>query len=159
GYSQDDLNDFYERFFGQRMPPEFRNKSVGSGFVISADGYVLTNNHVVENADVIKVRFPDDVSTDEFNAKVGGVDARTAIALIKIEAQKRTFTAIPLGDSTGLQVGEWVVAIGNPFGLAHSVSAGIVSAKDRRDLMPNGRQGLFDFIQTDASINPGNSGG
>lgn len=159
GYSQDDLNDFYERFFGQRIPPEFRNKSVGSGFVISPDGYVLTNNHVVENADSIKVRFPDEVSTDEFNAKVIGTDARTDIALIKIEADKRTFTALPLGDSASLQVGEWVVAIGNPFGLAHSVSAGIVSAKDRRDLMPNGRQGLFDFIQTDASINPGNSGG
>ncbi|MCC6809623.1 MAG: Do family serine endopeptidase [Deltaproteobacteria bacterium] len=155
---QDDLNEFYERYFGQRIPPEFRNKSVGSGFVISPDGYVLTNNHVVENADVIKVRFQDEVSTDDFTAKVVGADARTDIALLKIDA-KRTFTALPLGDSASVQVGEWVMAIGNPFGLAHSISAGIVSAKDRRDLAPNGRSGLYDFIQTDASINPGNSGG
>lgn len=158
GQSPDDLDEFYGRFFGQRVPPELHNKSVGSGFVISPDGYVITNFHVVENADTIKVRFQDEVSTDEYAAKVIGTDARTDIALIKIEAN-RTFASLPLGDSATLQVGEWVLAIGNPFGLAHSISAGIVSAKDRRDLTPNGRPGLYDFIQTDASINPGNSGG
>jgi serine protease Do len=113
---------------------------------------------VVEGADTITVRFPDEVSTEDFTAKVVGTDPRTDVALIKIEA-KRTFTALPLGDSTGLKVGEWVMAIGNPFGLAHSVSSGIVSAKERRDLAPSGRQGLYDFIQVDAPINPGNSGG
>jgi serine protease Do len=156
-YGQDP-EEFFERFFGQRIPREFKNRGIGTGFVISADGYVLTNNHVIENADSIKVRFPDEVSSDEYNAKLIGTDPRTDVALIKLET-KRTFTALPLGDSSSLQVGEWVVAIGNPFGLSHTVSAGIVSAKDRRDIDPGGRGGLYDFIQTDAAINPGNSGG
>src|SRR5207244_1469452 len=101
---------------------------------------------------------PEDVSGEEFIAKVVGLDPRGDVALIKIDA-KRSFPFLPLGDSSAMQVGDWVVAIGNPFGLAHSVSVGIVSAKDRRDIQPSGRTGLYDFIQTDASINPGNSGG
>lgn len=152
-----DPDEFFERFFGQRMPREYKNKGIGTGFVISKDGYVLTNNHVVENADSIKVKFQDGAG-EELSAKIVGTDPRTDVALIKIEA-KREFAVLPLGDSEALQVGEWVVAIGNPFGLAHSVSTGIVSAKDRRDIEPGGRAGLYDFIQTDASINPGNSGG
>lgn len=158
-----DPNDFFERFFGgggggpQRVPRQ--GQGVGSGFVISADGYVLTNSHVVENAEKIRVKFPEDSGGDEYAAKVIGSDPRTDVALLKIEGTKTNFPLLPLGNSAELAVGDWVLAIGNPFGLAHSVSAGIVSAKDRRDVRPGGRQGLYDFIQTDASINPGNSGG
>ena len=153
-----DQEELLQRFFGQRAPRKQLQHGLGSGFVISSDGYVLTNAHVVENADTIKVKFPDDVSGDEFRAKVIGIDKRTDVALLKIEA-KRTFPFLALGNSSELQVGDWVLAIGNPFGLSHSVSAGIVSARDRRGVFPEGRQGLYDFIQTDASINPGNSGG
>lgn len=164
GDGQMDPNEFFERFFGGggggmggRMPRPI--SGAGSGFVISADGYVLTNSHVVENADKIRVKFPEDTGGDEYSAKVIGADARTDVALLKIEGGKGSFAALPLGNSAELAVGDWVLAIGNPFGLAHSVSSGIVSAKDRRDVRPGGRQGLYDFIQTDASINPGNSGG
>lgn len=153
-----DQEELLQRFFGQRAPHKQLQHGLGSGFVISADGYVLTNAHVVENADVIKVKFPDDVSGDEFRAKIVGSDSRTDVALLKIDA-KRTFPFLALGNSSEMQVGDWVLAIGNPFGLAHSVSAGIVSARDRRGVFPDGKQGLYDFIQTDASINPGNSGG
>ena len=154
-----DPNDFFERFFGQRPPQQRQGMGVGSGFVISTDGYVLTNHHVVENADKIRVKFPEDSGGEEYSAKVIGSDARTDVALLKIDGGKNNFVSLALGNSAELAVGDWVLAIGNPFGLAHSVSAGIVSAKDRREVRPGGRQGLYDFIQTDASINPGNSGG
>jgi serine protease Do len=135
-------------------PPEpfghERAKSLGSGFIISKDGYILTNEHVVENPRKITVTLQDGTN---YNAKVIGRDAKTDIALLKIDA-KRDLPVAPLGNSQDVRVGEWVMAIGNPFGFDHSVTAGIVSAKGR--FIP----GNFDeFIQTDASINPGNSGG
>ena len=149
----DPFNDFWRRFFGGPMPrgcPQ-RQRSLGSGFIIDADGSILTNNHVVENAQKIVVKLSDD---QEYEAKVVGRDAKTDIAIIKINA-KASLTAASLGDSDHLDVGEWVVAIGNPFGLDSTVTSGIVSAKGRHI-----GQGPYDnFIQTDASINPGNSGG
>jgi len=148
----DPFNDFWRRFFGGPMPrgPQ-RQRSLGSGFIIDAEGFILTNNHVVENAQKIVVKLSDD---QEYEAKVVGRDAKTDIAIIKINA-KAALTAASLGDSDHLDVGEWVVAIGNPFGLDSTVTSGIVSAKGRHI-----GQGPYDnFIQTDASINPGNSGG
>jgi serine protease Do len=127
----------------------------GTGFIISADGYVLTNEHVVGEASQINVALSDG---RELPGKVVGADSRTDIALVKID-DKKPFPHVRLGDSDKVEIGEWVVAIGNPFGLDHSVTAGIVSAKGRRSIRPSGRRGLYDFIQTDASINPGNSGG
>jgi serine protease Do len=147
--------EFYEKFFGE-IPKHFRNRGVGTGFVIHPKGYILTNHHVVEKSDEIKVKFSDD---REFSARVVGSDAKTDLALIKIDTTQDLPVA-PLGDSDRLEVGEWVVAIGNPFGLHHTVTAGIVSAKGRRGIAPGGRDLPYaDFIQTDASINPGNSGG
>ena len=149
---RDPFEEFFERFFGgEGQQREFRRHSLGSGFIINKDGYIVTNNHVVENAADIKVSLSD---KEEFDAKVIGRDPKTDLALIKIEAKKDLPTA-PLGDSSKLRVGEWVVAIGNPFGLGHTVTAGIVSAKGRII----GAGPYDDFIQTDASINPGNSGG
>jgi serine protease Do len=133
------------------MPKEQKRKSLGSGFIVSSDGYILTNNHVVEKADEVTVTLLD---KGEFKAKVVGTDPKIDIALIKIDA-KRKLTYVVLGDSDKLDVGEWVVAIGNPFGLGHTVTAGIVGAKGR--IIGSGP--YDDFIQTDASINPGNSGG
>ncbi|HEY6367497.1 MAG TPA: DegQ family serine endoprotease [Candidatus Binatia bacterium] len=152
-FGEDDpFNDFWKRFFGGPMPrgPQ-RQRSLGSGFVIDADGSILTNNHVVENAQKIVVKLSDD---QEYEAKVVGRDPKTDIAIIKINA-KTGLTVASLGDSDNLEVGEWVMAIGNPFGLDSTVTSGIVSAKGRHI-----GQGPYDnFIQTDASINPGNSGG
>jgi serine protease Do len=152
-FGEDDpFNDFWKRFFGGPMPrgPQ-RQRSLGSGFVIDADGSILTNNHVVENAQKIVVKLSDD---QEYEAKVVGRDPKTDIAIIKINA-KTGLTVASLGDSDKLEVGEWVMAIGNPFGLDSTVTSGIVSAKGRHI-----GQGPYDnFIQTDASINPGNSGG
>ncbi len=151
---QDPFHNFmepFERFFGPMPRHPFRQKSLGSGFVINRDGLILTNNHVVENADDIVVRLSDD---KEFKAKVIGRDTKTDIAVIKIDGASN-LTPATLGDSDSLRVGEWVMAIGNPFGLENSVTAGIVSAKGRFI-----GQGSYDnFIQTDAAINPGNSGG
>jgi len=152
-FGEDDpFNDFWRRFFGGPVPrgPQ-RQRSLGSGFIIDADGSILTNNHVVENAQKIVVKLADD---QEYEAKVIGRDPKTDIAIIRINA-KTNLTAAALGDSDRLEVGEWVVAIGNPFGLDSTVTSGIVSAKGRHI-----GQGPYDnFIQTDASINPGNSGG
>lgn len=129
----------------------------GSGFIINANGLTLTNNHVVENAASIRVRLQD---KREFDAEVVGTDKQTDLALIRIRPEKKiTFPVVPLGDSDSVRVGEDVVAIGNPLGLTHSVTSGIVSALSRRNLAPQGREMYTDFIQTDASINPGNSGG
>jgi len=150
---EDPFNDFWRRFFGGPAPrgPQ-RQRSLGSGFIIDGDGSILTNNHVVENAQKIVVKLAAD--DREFEAKVIGRDAKTDIAVIKINA-KTNLPAATLGDSDRLEVGEWVVAIGNPFGLDSTVTSGIVSAKGRHI-----GQGPYDnFIQTDASINPGNSGG
>ncbi len=147
---QDPFDEFFNNFFG-RMPKEQKRRSLGSGFIVSPDGYILTNNHVVEKADEVTVTLLD---KEEFKAKVVGADPKIDIALIKIDTKKK-LTYVALGDSDKLDVGEWVVAIGNPFGLGHTVTAGIVSAKGR--IIGSGP--YDDFIQTDASINPGNSGG
>ncbi len=142
-------------FFGGQLGPfpeqQERVPSLGSGFVISPDGYIVTNNHVVENVDTIKVVLSDGV---EYDAQVIGRDPKTDIALIRVEPDEPLY-ALPLGDSDKVRPGEWVVAIGNPYSLEHTVTAGIVSAK-HRDL----RSGQYDdYIQTDAAIKPGNSGG
>ncbi|MFC1823278.1 DegQ family serine endoprotease [Thermodesulfobacteriota bacterium] len=129
----------------------FKQQSLGSGFIITRDGYIVTNNHVIENADEIKVKLADG---KEFEAKVVGRDPKTDLALIKIDGA-HDLSPLPLGDSDALKVGRWVAAIGSPFGLEQTVTAGIVSAKGR----VIGAGPYDDFIQTDASINPGNSGG
>jgi serine protease Do len=151
-FGQDDpFRDFFERFFGDIPRREFKQRSLGSGFCIGKEGYIVTNNHVIENADEIKVKSPDG---KEYDAEVVGRDAKTDIALIQVAAWSGC-QAVTLGNSDALKVGEWVVAIGSPFGLEHTVTAGIVSAKGR----VIGSGPYDDFIQTDASINPGNSGG
>jgi serine protease Do len=143
--------DFFDKFFGNSPRKERKQKSLGSGFVIDREGYILTNNHVVEKASSIKVKLSDE---KEYDAKIVGRDPKTDIALIKIDVNHELPSAT-FGDSDKLEVGDWVVAIGNPFGLEHTVTAGIVSAKGR----VIGAGPYDDFIQTDASINPGNSGG
>jgi len=150
---EDPFNDFWKRFFGGPLPRgRQRQQSLGSGFIIDGDGSILTNNHVVENAQKIVVKLLGD--EQEYEAKVIGRDSKTDIAVIKINTKTNLPTAA-FGDSDRLEVGEWVVAIGNPFGLDSTVTSGIVSAKGRHI-----GQGPYDnFIQTDASINPGNSGG
>ena len=147
---QDPFEEFFNNYFGH-VPREQKRKSLGSGFIVSPDGYILTNNHVVEKADEVTVTLLD---KEEFKAKVVGSDPKIDIALIKIDAKKK-LPHVALGDSDRLEVGEWVLAIGNPFGLGHTVTTGIVSAKGR--IIGSGP--YDDFIQTDASINPGNSGG
>jgi serine protease Do len=153
-FDEDDpAYEFFRRFMprqGPGMPREFRNQSLGSGFIISADGYVLTNAHVVDDADEVLVKLTD---KREFKAKVIGSDRRTDVALIKIEASG--LPVVKLGDPERLKVGEWVVAIGSPFGFDSTVTAGIVSAKGRS--LP--QENFVPFIQTDVAINPGNSGG
>jgi serine protease Do len=147
----DPFNDYFDRYFGGQMPKEYKQKGLGTGFIIDQDGYILTNNHVVEQADELSVKLADGT---EYKAKAIGRDPKTDLALIKIEP-KAALAPLTLGDSDQLAVGDWVVAIGNPFGLGNTVTAGIVSAKFR-----NIGAGPYDnFIQTDASINPGNSGG
>jgi serine protease Do len=145
------FNEFFERFFGDEMQREFKQPSLGSGFIIDKDGTVVTNNHVIEDADQIKVKLGDE---KEFDAQVIGRDPSTDLALLKIKGGLE-FPAVKLGDSAQMKVGQWVVAIGSPFGLERTVTAGIVSAKGR----VIGSGPYDDFIQTDASINPGNSGG
>jgi serine protease Do len=144
-------DDFFDRFFGDMPRREFKQRSLGSGFIISNDGYIFTNNHVVEQADTILVKISDG---KEYEAKVIGTDANTDIALIKIKPSN-SLPVAEIGDSEKVKVGEWVIAIGNPFGLDATVTAGIVSAKGR----VIGAGPYDNFIQTDASINPGNSGG
>ena len=145
------FNDFFEKFFGEEMQREFKQPSLGSGFIIDKKGYVVTNNHVIEGADQIKVKLDDD---NEFDAEVVGRDPNTDLALLKIKSEK-DLPVLKLGNSDKLKIGHWVVAIGSPFGLERTVTAGIVSAKGR----VIGSGPYDDFIQTDASINPGNSGG
>jgi serine protease Do len=143
--------DFFDKFFGNDAPREFKQRSLGSGFIIEQDGYIVTNNHVVEDADEIQVLLKDG---SEYDATIVGRDPNTDLALIKIDPDK-TLSVATLGDSGTLTVGEWVVAIGSPFGLEQTVTAGIISAKGR----VIGSGPYDDFLQTDASINPGNSGG
>lgn len=152
-------DDFLKRFFGEPGPgfPQFPQQqkrqvqSQGSGFIITQDGYILTNNHVVGDADRVTVKLLDG---REFTAKTVGTDPPTDVAVIKIDAE--SLPVLSLGDSDRIEVGEWVLALGNPFGLSHTLTAGIVSAKGRSSV---GITDYEDFIQTDAAINPGNSGG
>ena len=146
------FKDFFDRFFDGQVPPAHKQRSLGTGFIINKEGFIVTNNHVVEGADKITVALKD--RTDELEAEIIGRDPHTDIALIKVKSDKKLPT-IKLGNSENLQVGQWVVAVGNPFGLAHTVTAGIVSAKGR----VIGSGPYDDYIQTDTSINPGNSGG
>jgi serine protease Do len=146
------FNDFFRRFFDE-MPggeQERQAQSLGSGFIISEDGYILTNRHVVDGADEIVVRLADRKSYD---AKVIGSDKASDVALLKIDAEN--LPTLRIGSSSKLKVGEWVLAIGSPFGFDHTVTAGIVSAKGRS--LPT--ENYVPFIQTDVAINPGNSGG
>lgn len=149
--SNDPRNDLFERFFGGQHQREFKQRSLGSGFIIDPKGFIVTNNHVVEDTDEIKVILMDG---QEYDATIVGRDPSTDVALIKIEP-KADLPALELGDSEEVKVGQWVLAIGNPFGLGHTVTAGIVSAKGR--VLGSGP--YDDYIQTDTSINPGNSGG
>ncbi|MBT3401768.1 MAG: trypsin-like serine protease, partial [Rhodospirillaceae bacterium] len=148
------FEEWFKEFFEQREgqdAPSRRAQSLGSGFIIDSSGYVVTNNHVIEGADEIKVILHDDTTLD---AEIVGRDPKTDLALLKVETAT-PLTAVTFGDSDDLRVGDWVIAIGNPFGLGGTVTAGIVSARSR-DI----RSGPYDdFIQTDASINRGNSGG
>ncbi len=161
GAADDEMQEFFRRFFGVPMPnaprqaprpnrpaPEAQPRGVGSGFILSADGFIMTNAHVVDGADEVLVTLPD---KREFKARIVGADKRTDVAVVKIEASG--LPAVKVGDVSRLRVGEWVMAIGSPFGLDNTVTAGIVSAKQRDtgDFLP--------FIQTDVAINPGNSGG
>jgi serine protease Do len=149
----EEVLEFFRRFIPRQQPgpgPRPESRSLGSGFIISADGYILTNAHVIDSAEEINVKLTD---KREFKATVIGADKRTDVALIKIEAAG--LPAVRLGDPTKLKVGEWVVAIGSPFGFESTVTAGIVSAKGRS--LP--QENFVPFIQTDVAINPGNSGG
>ena len=155
---------FFRQFFGnpfgdggkeeQQQPREQKEHSLGSGVVVNPDGYILTNNHVVDGASDVQVTLSD---KRNFKAKIVGTDARSDLAVLKISAS--SLASVTLGDSTKAKVGDIVLAIGDPFGIGETVTMGIVSAKGRRGLGIEGPEGYEDFIQTDASINPGNSGG
>ncbi len=156
------MDDFFNRFFGgpggQGAGPgdgAIRERSLGSGVIVDSKGFIVTNRHVVEKADRIRVRLEDDPPGVQHDAKVIGTDQETDLAVIKIDVE-RSLPAAKMGNSDSMQVGDWVLAVGSPFGLSETVTAGIVSAKGR-DIVPN-RQ-FQTFIQTDAAINPGNSGG
>jgi serine protease Do len=169
GGGQDDedggggMDDFFNHFFGgpggqgQGGPGDgaIRERSLGSGVIVDSKGFIVTNRHVVEKADRIRVRFEDDPPGVQHDAKVIGTDQETDLAVIKVDVD-RALPAAKMGNSDSMQVGDWVLAVGSPFGLSETVTAGIVSAKGR-DIVPN-RQ-FQTFIQTDAAINPGNSGG
>ncbi|MBD3309091.1 Do family serine endopeptidase [candidate division KSB3 bacterium] len=145
-------DEFFRRFFGENMPErEYKRRGLGSGFITTPDGYILTNSHVVAEADEVKVTLADE---REFEATVVGTDPKTDIAVIKIEGEN--FPTANLGDSSTLEVGDWAIAIGTPYGLSQTVTAGIISAEGRSGIGINDYE---DFIQTDAAINPGNSGG
>jgi len=161
GPNSQELNEFFRHFFGQQpfnggnggesqAPKERERSSLGSGFIISPDGYILTNNHVIDGADVIHVRLND---RREYTAKVIGTDSRTDLALLKIDA--KDLPTVKMGDSDKLKAGQWVLAIGSPFGFDYTVTAGVVSATGRN--LPS--DNYVPFIQTDVAINPGNSGG
>ncbi len=148
---EDPFFDFFRPFHDLRVPKKWKEQSLGSGVIVSVDGYIITNNHVVEKSDEIKVTLLD---KRMFKGKIVGADPKTDIAIVKIDAA--SLPTIPWGDSEKLQVGEFVLAIGNPYGLSHTVTMGIISAVGRANV---GIADYEDFIQTDAAINPGNSGG
>jgi serine protease Do len=157
GFDQEmPFDDFWNRFFGQprQREQEYKSTAQGTGFFLSEDGYILTNNHIAENA--VKVTVAT-LQGQDFVAKVAGTDPRTDLALLKIDG--KGFPFVQFGDSAAVKVGEWVLAIGNPFGLEHTVTAGIVSAKGRQLGTGGNVPEYQDFIQTDAAINRGNSGG
>jgi len=145
-------DDFFKHFFDETPDRQMKQQSLGSGFIINRDGFIVTNNHVVENADEIKVKLSD---SREFKAKVIGRDAKTDLALIKISSSFENLPVLALGDSDKMRVGDWVMAVGNPFGLEQTVTQGIISATGR----VIGSGPYDNFLQTDAPINPGNSGG
>jgi serine protease Do len=147
-----ELSPFFGDFFGKQQPQYRRETSLGSGFIINKDGYILTNDHVVKDAESVQVKLSND---KVYTGKVVGEDAKTDLAVIKIDSRESLPTAV-LGDSDKLQVGQWAIAIGNPFGLDRTVTVGVISATGRSNM---GIETYEDFIQTDASINPGNSGG
>lgn len=148
-----EFSPFFGDFFGGRPQPQYRREtSLGSGFIINKEGYILTNDHVVKEAESIQVKLSNE---KVYNGKVIGEDPKTDLAVVKINTQESLPTAV-LGDSDKLQVGQWAIAIGNPFGLDRTVTVGVVSATGRSNM---GIETYEDFIQTDASINPGNSGG
>ena len=148
-----EFSPFFDDFFGGRQQPRYRREtSLGSGVIINKEGYILTNDHVVKDAESIQVKLSNE---KVYNGKVVGEDAKTDLAVIKISTRESLPTAV-LGDSDKLQVGEWAIAIGNPFGLDRTVTVGVISATGRSNM---GIETYEDFIQTDASINPGNSGG
>ncbi len=148
----DPFGDFFKNFFDQNPDQKMKQQSLGSGFIIHKDGYIITNNHVVAKADEIKVKLSDG---REFKAKVIGRDPKTDLALIKISSLFKDLPVLELGDSDKMRVGDWVLAVGNPFGLEHTVTQGIISATGR----VIGSGPYDNFLQTDAPINPGNSGG
>lgn len=148
-----EFSPFFDEFFGNMQRPRVqKEQSVGSGFILNRDGYIITNDHVVRDADSIQVKLSNE---NVYPAKVVGRDPKTDIAVIKISAREELPVAV-LGDSDKLQVGQWAIAIGNPFGLDRTVTVGVISATGRSNM---GIEAYEDFIQTDASINPGNSGG
>jgi serine protease Do len=150
--SSPDPSDVFKHFFGKPDPRSFRSEGSGTGFIVDRNGYIITNNHVIDKADRIKVKVSGE--EEEYRGKVVGVDPETDVAVLRIES-KRTFTPVQVGNSDSVEVGDWAIAIGSPFGLQATVTAGIVSATGR-DL---GSGQFQHFLQTDAAINPGNSGG
>ena len=152
GTNRSHFGDFFHRFFGDIPDQELKQQSLGSGFIVDKDGHIITNNHMVDGADEIKVKLADG---REFTAKVIGRDPKTDLALIKISSIFKDLPTISLGDSDKIRVGDSVLAVGNPFGLGHTVTQGIISATGR----VIGSGPYDDFLQTDAPINPGNSGG
>ncbi|ABC81544.1 trypsin-like peptidase domain-containing protein [Anaeromyxobacter dehalogenans] len=157
GTPDEGFEDFFERYFGRpapEMPEEFKGSSLGSGFLLNGEGFILTNNHVVKDATDIRVRLSDD---REFGAKIVGRDPLTDVALIQLVNPPKNLPTVVLGDSDALRQGDFVLALGSPFGLRDTATLGIVSAKHRPGINPGGT--YDDFIQTDAAINPGNSGG
>jgi serine protease Do len=148
----DPLNEVLDHFRGNASP----RRGLASGFIVQADGYILTNAHVVEGASQVEVELGEE--GERLPARVVGQDDASDVALVKVAAG-RPLAILPLGDSDRVQIAEWVMVVGNPFGLAHTVTVGIVSHTGRSDVAPAGRGGYYDFIQTDAPINPGSSGG
>jgi len=149
---------FFKQFFSDVPPTQNKNTSFGSGFIIDKSGYIVTNNHVIRNAKKITVVLPDGKEFKDKDIEVIGADERTDIALLKIKSND-TFPALQFGESENIEVGDWVMAVGNPFGFDGTVTVGVISAKNRSNISLNNGPMYQDFIQTDASINPGNSGG
>jgi serine protease Do len=155
GPKQKDPSDLFKRFFGNSEPKSFRSEGSGTGFVVDKNGYILTNYHVVENADRIKVKVTGE--TNEYRGRVIGFDKETDLAVVKIDS-RQPLIPVQIGNSDAVQVGDWVIAIGSPFGLQATVTAGIISAQRTSRDLP-GANSFQNFLQTDAAINPGNSGG